>query len=90
MSAKKELRNLDIFIKGIKTDKVTLINTIPVACELAQAVFAAKKGDYEKTETEKVEKLAERFLRKLNGIVREANIFEGTGLKPKKGRVYTG
>jgi len=89
MSVKKELRNLDIFIKGIKTGKVSLIDTIPTACKLAQAVFEAKKGAYEQTkEVEKVEKLAERFLRELNRIVPKANVFEGTGIEPKKSDVY--
>lgn len=88
MSAKKELQNLDIFIERIKTGKVSLIDTIPTACKLAVAVFEAKKGAYEQTkEVEKVEKLAERFLRDLDRIVPEANLFEGTGLKHKKGRV---
>ncbi len=85
MNAEKELRNLDIFIKGIKTDKVTLIDTIPIAYKLARAVDEAKACAYE--QTKEVEDLVERFLRKLDNIVREANLLEGTSVERKKGRV---
>jgi len=63
-----------------------LIDTIPIACKLAQAVFVAKKGAYE--QTEEVEDLAKRFLQKIHNIVPKANVFEGTGIEPKKSGVY--
>jgi len=87
MSAEKTnaAKKLEIFIKGVKTDKIDLIDTISIAYELTVAVFKAEKDASE--HSKEVKDLAEKFLRKLDGIVPKANLLEGTGLKRPKGHV---
>ena len=84
MTEQKKLKKVTEAIERIKTGKVSLVDTIPIACKLARAVFKAKKAAYK--QTKEVEKLAVRFLQDLNRIVPEGNLLEGIDIK--KGHVY--
>lgn len=92
MSAEKEgekmnaAKELEIFIKGIKADKATLlklVDVIPDAYNLADLVSEAGKsyfGQFTDEERDKLKKLAEDILQKLN---------HAAGLKPNLGHVYS-
>jgi len=105
MSAEKEggkinaAKELKIFIKGLKTDKATLLKLVddvmPTAYNLAALVSEASKnnfgqlGQLKEEERDEIKKLAEDILLKLDDTVPEANLLEGTGIERKKSRVYT-